>query len=242
MQKARIEKDSMNKLKEFQTVIAYTFRTEDLLRQALTHSSYANEHQMRKHADNERLEFLGDAVLEVISSAYLYEKYPDCTEGELTKMRASLVCEPSLAACSREIRLGEYLLLGRGEDATGGRKRDSVLSDAFEALIGAIYLDGGFACAETFVKKYVLQDIEHRTLFYDAKTILQELVQGEELGALSYKILSAVGPDHDKVYTAQAMIGSRGCGTGTGHTKKAAEQAAAYETILRIREEKSRKG
>lgn len=227
----------MEKLIEFQKMIEYTFRSEGLLRQALTHSSYANEHRLRKHADNERLEFLGDAVLEAISSSYLYREYPDKPEGELTKYRAGLVCEPSLAARSREIRLGEYLFLGKGEDATGGRKRDSVLSDAYEALIGAIYLDGGFSAARAFVEKYVLQDIENRTLFYDSKTILQEIVQGQETGTLSYRILSASGPDHDKLYTAQALIGSKGYGQGSGHTKKAAEQAAAYETILMLRKQ-----
>lgn len=134
----------MSKLQELQNRIGYTFEKEGLLRQALTHSSYANEKHMKKHSDNERLEFLGDAVLEIVSSDFLYRNYPDLPEGDLTKLRASIVCEPTLALCTREMDLGDYLLLGKGENQTGGRKRKSILSDALESVIGAIYLDGGF--------------------------------------------------------------------------------------------------
>ena len=169
----------MKEPKEFQQKIGYQFNDEKLLTQALTHSSYANEKHMKKLSDNERLEFLGDAVLEIISSDFLYKNYTDQPEGELTKLRASLVCEPTLAICAKEIGLGDYLRLGRGEDLTGGRGRKSILSDALEAVIGAIYLDGGFANAKEFVLKYILTDIEHKQLFYDSKTILQEVVQGE---------------------------------------------------------------
>jgi len=161
-------------IKKFQEVIEYHFHDEKLLRQALTHSSFANEKHLKKHSDNERLEFLGDAVLEIISSEFLYKEYPDKPEGELTKLRASIVCEPTLALCTKDIALGEYLLLGKGEDQTGGRGRKSILSDALEAVIGAIYLDGGFANAKEFIHKYILTDIEHKQLFYDSKTILQE--------------------------------------------------------------------
>ena len=143
----------MADIKKFEEVIGYHFKNEKLLRQALTHSSYANERHMKKHSDNERLEFLGDAVLEIISSDFLYRNYPDKPEGELTKLRASIVCEPTLALCTKEISLGDYLLLGNGEDQTGGRERKSILSDALEAVIGAIYLDGGFANAKEFVVK-----------------------------------------------------------------------------------------
>ena len=158
----------MKEPKEFQQKIGYQFNDEKLLTQALTHSSYANEKHMKKLSDNERLEFLGDAVLEIISSDFLYKNYTDQPEGELTKLRASLVCEPTLAICAKEIGLGDYLRLGRGEDLTGGRGRKSILSDALEAVIGAIYLDGGFANAKEFVLKYILTDIEHKQLFYDS--------------------------------------------------------------------------
>ena len=166
----------MAALKEFQEKIGYNFKNEALLKQALTHSSYAHE-QRKKNSDNERLEFLGDAVLEIVSSEFLYLNYPDKPEGELTKLRASIVCEPTLAMCTNQINLGDYLFLGKGEDMTGGRMRKSILSDALEAVIGAIYLDGGFANAKDFVLKYIMTDIEHKQLFYDSKTILQEIVQ-----------------------------------------------------------------
>lgn len=225
----------MRKQLEFQKVIGYEFRQTGLLQQALTHSSYANEKRMKKHSDNERLEFLGDAVLEIISSEYLYHHFPDLPEGELTKMRASLVCEPTLAYCTKELHLGEYLLLGRGEDRTGGRKRSSILSDALEAVIGAIYLDGGFASAKEFVLKFILTDIAHKQLFYDSKTILQEMVQamGDEL--LSYEMLREEGPDHNKIFEARALVGDREIGRGVGRTKKGAESLAAYRGILRLK-------
>jgi len=221
----------VSNLKEFQDLIGYTFQNEQLLRQALTHSSYANEKHMKKLSDNERLEFLGDAVLELTSSEFLFSHYPNLTEGQLTKLRASIVCEPTLAMCTEEIRLGDYLFLGKGEDQTGGRKRKSVLSDAMEAVIGAIYLDGGFANAKEFVLKYIMTDIENKHLFYDSKTILQEVVQGEH-EQLTYVLLEETGPDHDKSFTVGVLIGNKEISTGTGHTKKAAEQEAAYQALL----------
>ena len=157
----------MSDLKKFQELIGYTFKNEQLLKQALTHSSYANEKHLKKLSDNERLEFLGDAVLEVVSSEFLFQNYPELTEGQLTKLRASIVCEATLATCTESISLGDYLFLGKGEDRTGGRTRKSVLSDAMEAVIGAIYLDGGFANAKDFVLKYIMTDIEHKQLFYE---------------------------------------------------------------------------
>ena len=227
----------MADIKKFEEVIGYHFKNEKLLRQALTHSSYANERHMKKHSDNERLEFLGDAVLEIISSDFLYRNYPDKPEGELTKLRASIVCEPTLALCTKEISLGDYLLLGNGEDQTGGRERKSILSDALEAVIGAIYLDGGFANAKEFVLKYILTDIEHKQLFYDSKTILQEVVQGEH-ASLTYELTDESGPDHNKSFSVNACIGDRVIGSGSGHTKKAAEQEAAYQALLVLRAEK----
>lgn len=217
-------------LKEFEKNIGYSFKNEKLLKQALTHSSYANEKHMKKFSDNERLEFLGDAVLEVVSSEFLFKNYPKKTEGELTKLRASIVCEPTLASCTEPIHLGDFLYLGKGEDLTGGRKRKSILSDAMEAVIGAIYLDGGFASAKEFILKYILTDIEDKQLFYDSKTILQEVVQGEH-GQLSYVVLEESGPDHDKCFTIAVCIGEKQISVGVGHTKKAAEQEAAYKAL-----------
>lgn len=222
------------KLKEFQEKIGYTFRNEGLLRQALTHSSYANEKYMKKLSDNERLEFLGDAVLELSSSEFLYKHYEELPEGKLTTLRASIVCEPTLALCTEPLNLGDYLFLGKGEDLTGGRKRKSILSDALEAVIGAIYLDGGFTNAKEFVEKFILTDIEHKKLFYDSKTILQEVVQ-EEHEKLVYELVEESGPDHNKSFTVQAVIDGKKLSTGTGHTKKAAEQEAAYKALLLLK-------
>ena len=156
---------NQKKMEEFQQVIGYQFQNKNLLRQALTHSSYANEKHMHRLSDNERLEFLGDAVLEIISSEYLFNTYQDKPEGDLTKLRASIVCEPTLALCTKEMDLGKYLYLGKGEDMTGGRSRKSILSDTLEAVIGAIYLDGGFASAKEFILRFILTDIEHKQLF-----------------------------------------------------------------------------
>ena len=223
----------MSKIEDLQKVIGYEFTNIELLRQALTHSSFANERH-KKQSDNERLEFLGDAVLELVSSEYLFLHYPKMPEGELTKFRASIVCEPTLALCTQEIDLGRYLYLGKGEDLTGGRKRKSILSDALEAVIGAIYLDGGFEAAKAFIHRFILVDIEHKKLFHDSKTILQELAQGTYKTELSYVLLEEVGPDHDKQFTVEARMGDRVVGHGTGHTKKAAEQEAAYEALLKL--------
>ena len=222
------------KLVELQNKIRYQFKNEELLVSAMMHSSYTNEKHLPKYKCNERLEFLGDAVLELVSSEFLFFEDKRMPEGELTKLRASMVCEPSLAFCAGEIQLGDYLLLGKGEEVTGGRKRDSVTSDALEALIGAIYLDGGFASAKEFIMKFVLNDLEHKKLFYDSKTILQELVQGHFTEALSYYLVKEEGPDHNKTFVVEARIGEESYGQGSGRTKKAAEQEAAYHTILEL--------
>lgn len=222
------------KTEELEEIIGYHFKNKHYLTQALTHSSYANEKKLGKLGSNERLEFLGDAVLELISSDYLYARFTQIPEGELTKKRASLVCEPSLAYCAREFGLPQFLLLGKGEDITGGRNRDSIVSDATEALLGAIYLDGGFANAKEFVLNFILNDIEHKQLFYDSKTILQEVVQGEH-EQLTYVLTDESGPDHNKSFTVRACIGERVIGSGTGHTKKAAEQEAAYQALLMLK-------
>ena len=202
----------------------------------MIHSSYANEHRLDKLECNERLEFLGDAVLEVVSSDFLFHRFRQSPEGDLTKTRASMVCEPALAYCAGEIQLGEYLLLGKGEEATGGRGRNSIVSDAMEALIGAIYLDGGFANAKEFILRFIMNDMEHKQLFYDSKTILQEMVQSQGEEALVYELLGEKGPDHNKTFEVRALIGTEEIGRGTGRTKKAAEAMAAYKGILKLKE------
>ena len=223
-------------LKELEGKIGYKFDDFTLFTKAMIHSSYANEKHLPKYECNERLEFLGDAVLELVSSEFLFHNNPKLPEGELTKTRASMVCEPALAFCARDLDLGEYLLLGKGEDATGGRKRESVTSDAMEALIGAIYLDGGFANAKEFVEKFILTDIEHKKLFYDSKTILQEIVQRDfKEEEIQFVIIGEEGPDHAKRFIVEVRIGEKTAGTGKGSTKKAAEQEAAYRAIIALR-------
>ena len=222
-------------LEELEGKIGYSFIDRDILELALTHSSYANDFKLGKFKHNERLEFLGDAVLELFSSEFLFEEYRNKTEGELTRLRASIVCEPTLAECARDIELEKYLKLGRGEEITGGRKRDSIISDAFEALIGAVYLDGGFANAKEFIHHFILNDIEHKQLFYDSKTILQEIVQSRYEESLTYELLKEEGPDHNKCFEVRALVGTAEIGRGTGRTKKGAEQAAAYHGLLELR-------
>ena len=224
----------MSKITDLENRIGYQFKQQELLRQALTHSSYANE-KHKKQSDNERLEFLGDAVLELVSSEFIFKNYGKMPEGEMTKFRASIVCEPTLALCTKELELGKYLYLGKGEDLTGGRNRKSILSDALEAVIGAIYLDGGFEAAKEFVHRFILVDVEHKKLFHDSKTILQEFVQGNYKEELHYVLIGEEGPDHDKKFMVEAMIGEQVIGHGMGHTKKAAEQEAAYEALLKLR-------
>lgn len=221
------------KMVRLEEKIGYQFMNKSLLRQALTHSSYANEQKINKSGDYERLEFLGDAVLEMVSSDYIYRQNPDMTEGKMTKFRSSIVCEPALAFCAREIGLEQYILLGKGEETTGGRGRDSIISDVMEAVIGAIYLDSGIEEARAYIHRVVLSDLEHKQLFYDAKTILQEEVQKENKGTLRYELIREDGPEHDKIFVVDAMIGDVKVGSGTGHSKKAAEQKAAYEALTK---------
>ena len=228
--------NNIDKLVDLEKKIQYKFQDFGLLEMAMRHSSYANEHHMERLECNERLEFLGDAVLEVVSSEFLYKTFPRLPEGEMTKKRASLVCEPALAFCARDLDLGEYLLLGKGEDATGGRKRESVTSDAMEALIGAIYLDGGFANAKEFIHRFILKDLENKKLFFDSKTILQEIVQANFKEVISYHLIGEEGPDHNKTFRVAVHIGEEEYGVGEGRTKKAAEQEAAYISILKLHE------
>lgn len=226
-----------DRLKELEKRIGYTFNNFELLRNAMMHSSYTNEKHLEKYQCNERLEFLGDAVLELVSSEFLFLESPKVSEGQLTKTRASMVCEPALAFCARDIELGSYLLLGKGEEATGGRQRESVTSDAMEALIGAIYLDGGFTNAKEFIHRFILTDLENKKLFFDSKTILQEMVQAQMSDNILYKLMKEEGPDHNKAFYVEVLIGEKSYGIGKGRTKKAAEQQAAYQAILKLKKE-----
>ncbi len=222
---------------ELEDKIGYSFSDRALLKQALTHSSYANEIKIRKCDNYERLEFLGDAVLELVSSDFLFSKYPDMTEGKLSKLRASLVCETALAHTAHQLKLERYFLLGKGEETTGGRNRSAIACDVVEALIGAIYLDSGINEAGKFIFQFILNDIESKQLFYDAISLLQEYVQGRTLGQLNYRVTDEKGPEHDKEFCVELTLEQRVVGHGTGHNKKAAEQQAAYQALLLLQKE-----
>jgi len=215
---------------ELEKKIGYSFRDPEKLKLALSHSSYANEHSCRS---NERIEFLGDAVLELASSEFLYETFPDVPEGKLTKLRASFVCERALNDIAVRVGLPEYILLGKGEEATGGRNRPSVVSDAFESVIGAVYLDGGFSAAKDFVIRLIFADLD-RQFFFDSKTALQELVQARGESDPVYRVVYEEGPDHDKRYTVEVTVNGVVVGTGTDTSKKHAAQAAALEAYNRL--------
>ncbi len=216
----------------FQQVIGYKFKNIDLLIQALTHSSFVNEQKINKKPDYERLEFLGDAILEMVSSEYLFKKYPDKKEGEMSKIRASLVCEPALAFCAEHIELKKYIQLGKGEELTGGRNKESIIADVMEAVIGALFLDGGLQESKHFIDTYVLTNADSMAMFNDSKSLLQEFVQAGGLGQIKYEICGESGPEHDKIFDVRVWIGDKNMGEGTGKTKKAAEQKAAYQALL----------
>ena len=216
-------------MKELEERLGYRFRDRTLLTLALTHSSYGNE--QGDHRDNERLEFLGDSVLGFITAEYLYQTFDSRPEGELTKRRANAVCEKTLAEYAREIRLGDYLRLGKGEQRTGGAQRPSILSDAFESVIAAIYLDGGMEEAKRFVLRFVSAAEAEGQAVTDYKTLLQEVIQKNPDEHLSYVLAAERGPAHDKVFTVEVYLNSNKIGTGEGHSKKKAEQAAACEAL-----------
>lgn len=225
-------------LKLLEERIGYQFHDVNLLRQALTHSSFTNEQKINKKKNYERLEFLGDAVLELVSSEFLFKAHESIPEGELTKLRASMVCEPSLAFCARDIELGQFILLGKGEESTGGRGRDSITSDVMEAVIGAIYLDGGMEPAKAFINRFILSDLEDKQLFYDSKSNLQEVVQGKLKKEIRYELLEESGPEHNKTFRVSVYMDKECLGEGEGRTKKAAEQQAAYKALLLLRDRK----
>jgi len=221
------------KILELEEILDYKMMDSGLLQVALTHSSYANESK-GKFPNNERLEFLGDSILNLIVSEYLFQNYRNESEGNLTKLRASLVSENSLFAMAEAIDLGKYISLGKGEELSGGRKRPSILSDTFEALIAAIYLDGGIENAKIFVLKYVKIHLEkglNSTIFRDFKTELQEILQSVSDKDIEYKILQEFGPDHDKNFVAQVFLGGNPIGSGSGKSKKEAEQRAAASAL-----------
>jgi ribonuclease-3 len=221
-------------MEEFEKIINYKFNDKSILKEALTHSSYANEHKKNHLKYNERLEFLGDAVLSISVSDYIFKNCPELPEGELTKLRASLVCEKTLYVFAKKINLGNYIYLSNGEKKGGGADRPSILSDAFEAVIAAIYMDGGMEEARRFVLSFVVPDIKNHTsgkAFKDYKTQLQEIIQRNPGEKLQYVLVEASGPDHNKHFTVEVHLNSNVIGKGGGRSKKEAEQQAAREAL-----------
>ena len=221
----------MKKLEKLQQSVGYKFKDERLIQRALTHTSYANECNEGHNKSNERLEFLGDSVLGIITAEHFYLNFKDLPEGELTKLRAATVCENSLSSFARQLGLGEYLLLGKGEMCTGGSDRPSILADAFEALIAAIYLDGGIEEAKKFVLKYVDKAVEEHRGFKDYKTVLQEVIQKNPGEVIEYVLVKESGPDHNKRFEVEVHLNSNVIGKGVGTSKKKAEQLAAKEAL-----------
>lgn len=218
--------------KDIESGLGYTFQDRALLKNALTHSSYANENRALGIPDNERLEFLGDSILGFVVAEYLYRTFPDKPEGELTRMRADLVCETNLARQAQTIHLGEFLLLGHGEEQSGGRTRASIVSDAVESVIAAAYMDGGFAAAHGIIERLILgEKPSGRIANTDFKTQLQELVQRKKDQVIRYDLTGESGPDHDKQFAVEVCINGKCAGRGTGSSKKRAEQDAAHKAI-----------
>ena len=219
-------------IKDLETAIGYQFKNITLLQNALSHSSYANERWHDSLKSNERLEFLGDSILGMVTAEYLFRNFPQRPEGELTRMRADMVCERALARVAERIDLGKHLLLGHGEEAGGGRNRDSILADAVESVIAACFLDGGMDAARNFINTFVLTEVPVQKLRNaDYKTALQELVQQKKNQVLSYVLVGESGPDHDKQFQVEVKLNGRVVGTGVGKSKKRAEQMAAQTAI-----------
>ncbi len=230
----KLDKKRLEQIKEFQDIIKYQFKKTNIINEALTHSSYSNEYRGKYIYNNERLEFLGDSVLDTVVSEYVYLRYKNLPEGELTKIRANVVCESSLARQAKSINLGKYLLLGKGEEVTGGRDRISILADTFEAVIGALYLDGGIETARKFILNMLEESIKLAStgnLFKDYKTDLQELLQSKFDDKISYRVVSETGPDHDKTFEVEVVLGKKVLGKGQGKSKKEAEQSAAKRAL-----------
>lgn len=222
-------------MKTLETKLGYQFQNPKLLDHALTHSSYANEHHLGSISSNERLEFLGDSVLGMIVADHLYRTFPGLPEGDLTRIRANLVCEGSLVLVAKEWDLGRYLKLGKGENACGGRSRPSILADAVEAVLAAVFLDGGLEHDRDIIQRFLLDRMEQvNRASRDHKTYLQELVQRKSGQVLSYELIGESGPDHNKTFQMQVLLNGQPIGQGTGHSKKEAEQAAANAAIERL--------
>ena len=222
-------------MKTLETKLGYQFQNPKLLDHALTHSSYANEHHLGSISSNERLEFLGDSVLGMIVADHLYRTFPDLPEGDLTRIRANLVCEGSLVLVAKEWDLGRYLKLGKGENACGGRSRPSILADAVEAVLAAVFLDGGLEHDRDIIQRFLLDRMEQvNRASRDHKTYLQELVQRKSGQVLSYELIGESGPDHNKTFQMQVLLNGQPIGQGTGHSKNEAEQAAANAGIERL--------
>ena len=219
-------------IKDLETAIGYRFKNITLLQNALTHSSYANERWHDGLRSNERLEFLGDSILGMVVAEFLYRNYPDRPEGELTRMRADMVCETALSIVAEEIHIGEHLLLGHGEEHGGGRRRASILADAVESVIAAIFLDAGIEPARGFIQRFILTRVPEKRLQHaDYKTALQELVQQKKNQVLSYAMVGQSGPDHDKKFDVEVSLNGKVVGKGSGSSKKRAEQMAAKTAI-----------
>ncbi|AYV65977.1 ribonuclease III [Niallia circulans] len=235
----RTVRPNEKKMKELQDKLGIHFTNEKLLKQAFTHSSYVNEHRRKPHEDNERLEFLGDAVLELTVSKFLFNKFPMMSEGELTKLRAAIVCEPSLVSFANELSFGKYVLLGKGEEMTGGRTRPALLADVFEAFIGALYLDQGLDSVVAFLEEVIFPKINNGAFSHvmDFKSQLQEYVQRDAVGTIEYKILLEKGPAHNREFISQVFLNNRELGTGMGRSKKEAEQQAAQKSLLMLKAE-----
>ena len=222
-------------IKDLETAIGYRFKNITLLQNALTHSSYANERWHDSLKSNERLEFLGDSILGMVVAEYLYRNFPDRPEGELTRMRADMVCETSLALVANKLDLGSHLLLGHGEEQGGGRTRPSILADAVESVIAAAFLDGGFEAAERIIKQFILVEVPVTRLHNrDYKTMLQELVQQKKNQVLSYALVGESGPDHDKNFLVEVRLNGNVVGSGSGRSKKRAEQDAARNAVEQL--------
>lgn len=230
-----------SRISELQENLEYIFKDTELLEAALTHSSYANENSLHPSKSNQRLEFLGDTVINLVVSEYLYNKYPFYPEGELTKIRAKVVCESSLALAARKIKLGDYILLGKGEEATGGRTRDSILADASEAIAGAVFLDSDYDTAKRFLvsgfETDIVRAVAKGNLFIDYKTQLQEKLQKITKEKLSYTVVREEGPDHNKIFYVDVYLGCDVIGSGFGRNKKEAEQLSAKEALILMGED-----
>lgn len=219
-----------------QEKIGVRFHDESVLRQAFTHSSYVNEQRGKRIQDNERLEFLGDAVLELTVSQFLYKTFPKMSEGEMTKLRAAIVCEPSLVKFAELLQFGDLVLLGKGEELTGGRQRPALLADVFEAFVGALYLDQGLDAVFAFMERYVYPRVDKGEFAQvtDFKSQLQEFVQQDNLGDIQYRIVEEKGPAHNREFVSEVLLNSRALGIGTGRSKKEAEQQAAARALIRL--------